>query len=821
MKGIGVAVLGALVAAGCGGTEPGQPLLTAEMPVHLEAHLDAAAIERSEPPADIPEPVEWRFDQPQPDWKAASPFPDGWDPVAPTRVDDGLRIHLTAAQRNPWGRLDGTVFVELPDWRLQDWGYVEIRARTSDPMQTVGLSFNYTEEDPYLPNTLPFYSPGDRAPLVTDGTVQTYRLSLDWPRMRRWDGSWTHLAVWFTSREGEEETTFDLLSVRVIPAEAEFASARVGHRMVGRSARDDVDRVEPQRRALYMHAPGSLSYRLAVPRDARLDVGLGVLRDGEPVTFVISATPAGGETRRLLEETYSDARYWDDRSVDLSELAGQTVTLTLETRAESPGSVAFWAAPTVGGPRSSDKPNVIFYVIDGAGADYMSVYGYNRRTTPNLERIAAEGAVFERAHSNSSWTRPSTPSFLTSLHHSVLGGQRNGRNPVPNEALTMAEHMHRAGYLTASFVSNANAGSMSDLERGLDLFRETGVKPNSISSVELHDNFWSWRRIYPLEPYWVHFQTTDVHNDHAPVAPFAGLFITPERRRLADEWLAKTEELPETSDFKVTDAVDAIGVSQVDYWSAQRDLHDETMAHQDYQLGQLVARLKATGEWNRTLLIVAGDHSVAAGSWDYFLLARDPQPPDVFHDDRRTPMLRSGVSRVPLIVVWPQRIAPGQRFTQPVSMIDVLPTILDLTGLPMPEVMQGQSLVPLMFGKPGWEARPVILDEFEVDPETGMLSGRIEVIDGRWGASLEINPGPDTPPERRRPAPLLLFDLWNDPHCLLSLHEERPDLAEKYTVFLEQQLEAHRNLAEHFTRSEDSPLTPEQLETLRSLGYIQ
>ena len=130
----------------------------------------------------------------------------------------------------------------------------------------------------------------------------------------------------------------------------------------------------------------------------------------------------------------------------------------------------------------------------------------------------------------------------------------------------------------------------------------------------------------------------------------------------------------------------------------------------------------------------------------------------------------------------------------------------------------------MLLGKQGWEPRPVIFDEFYEDANTGKLLGRIEVIDGRWGASLEINQDPenDERPQRfRRPVPLLVYDLWNDPYCLKSLHEERPDLVEKYTEFLEAQFEAHQSLAEHFTRSEDSPLTPEQLRTLRSLGYIQ
>ena len=187
-------------------------------------------------------------------------------------------------------------------------------------------------------------------------------------------------------------------------------------------------------------------------------------------------------------------------------------------------------------------------------------------------------------------------------------------------------------------------------------------------------------------------------------------------------------------------------------------------------------------------------------------------------------MFGPGVTRIPMIFVWPGRIPPGQRFRESVSMIDMLPTILDLVDLPMPEVMQGQSLAPLLLGRDGWEPRPIILDLFIEDANTGKPRGLIEVINGRWGASLEIGQDPEedeSPPEERRPVPLLIYDLWNDPYCLKSLHEERPDLVEKYTEFLEKQFEAHQALAQHFTRGADSPLNPEQLRTLRTLGYIQ
>lgn len=166
-------------------------------------------------------------------------------------------------------------------------------------------------------------------------------------------------------------------------------------------------------------------------------------------------------------------------------------------------------------------------------------------------------------------------------------------------------------------------------------------------------------------------------------------------------------------------------------------------------------------------------------------------------------------------------------------MIDLLPTVLDLAGLAAPAVMQGRSLAPLLTGdvpESEWEARPVILDEFYVDRDGG-LKGWIEVVDGRWGASLEIGAPIEPAWARRgeyddaiggRPTPLLVYDLWSDPRCLRPVNEERPELVNKYREMLEAQFEAHLALREHVGMSAGAvELTSEQLEMLRSLGYLQ
>lgn len=503
-----------------------------------------------------------------------------------------------------------------------------VRARTADSIRAICFGFNLSGEHPAR-----FLVRSEMVNVVTDGSVQSYLIPIDADRSDGdWAeaGPWEQLGIWVYAGE---PASLDILSVSVIPIEAQFADAPVGVRTVARG--------ESYRRAQYVHAPAKLKYRVRVPEAGRLDVGLGVLRDDAPVTFTITLTPQGGAGTPLLQEVYANDERWAQRSIDLSNFAGQTVTLAFEADAERPGTVALWAAPTLSGAQVTDKPNIIFYIIDGAGAESPSVYGYNRRTTPYLERLAAEGAIFEHAYSNSSWTRPSTPS-LTSLQHSVLGGLENSTNAPPPEVLTMAEHFHRAGYETAVFTSNTNAGRMSKLERGVDVFREAGVEPNAASSRELHEDFWRWREAYPAKPYWVRFQTTDVHYPHRPVAPFAGLFVSPDQRATYEEWARQLR---------------AVGG---DYPASRSTMASPYSASfQKAGISRLVERLKATGEWDQTLLIVASDHSIAAAAKNFHVGLMDPLPP------RWDPMFRPSVTRIPLIVVWPERIAAGQHLSQP------------------------------------------------------------------------------------------------------------------------------------------------------------
>jgi arylsulfatase A-like enzyme len=251
------------------------------------------------------------------------------------------------------------------------------------------------------------------------------------------------------------------------------------------------------------------------------------------------------------------------------------------------------------------------------------------------------------------------------------------------------------------------------------------------------------------------------------------------------------------------------GIDRKAYFQGVRGSFDEAIAYADLQLGALVDRLKATGEWENTLLIVYADH----GDWPglgYF---------DTWDPFQRVPHLNPYLTRVPLVVTWPRKIKPGQRFRDPVSLIDLMPTVLDLTGRTKPDYLQGQSLAPLLLGRPGWKPRPVVIDELTLNVKTGEPHAVMEIVDGRWGASLEI--WKKSPGEEAGVPPFLVYDLWNDPWCLKSLHKERPDLVKKYTAILERTFREHQALAKKFPREQErGAMGSEQLQTLRSLGYI-
>ncbi|MGQ0552440.1 MAG: sulfatase family protein [Planctomycetota bacterium] len=787
----------------------------------------------------------WRFDEARPEWlvQGAVQSPR-LAAVTLQLVDDATRLSLRAPDGSGGGMLMGGLVTALEPTPLSSWAALRVRARTHERLSGMLVAPNAGESG-NLPRGWSFMMGGEgTAPVFGDGSVQDYLLPLRAPEASTDPAAAPPLLSslgLFVGAPGEG--SLDILEVTLVPRGAEFTEA-VGVLAVARAGES--------RHSIYAHAPAELAFALRVPAQGRLDLGLAGL-SGETVTHRVAVRTQATDTV-LLEERLAGGGAWAQRSVDLSRWAGQEVELLLEARAESElGAVALWGAPLVSGapaassgagasaPSPSARPNVLFYVIDGGGADQMSVYGYERETTPFLSELAQQGVVFEAAFATATWTQPSTASFMTGLHHSVLGGLRRGLHstPVPSNAVTMAEHFRLGGWFTTSLTTNPNCARVIGLQRGVDVLDDTVDSGHggghATSSTALHDRFFALRAQYPAQPWWAHIQTTDVHEPNEPVAPFAGRFLPEAEREQLDAW---EEQLDEAGDglFGRTsiahfydEALRRAGLDRHAYYDGRRSLYDETMLHQDASLRDFVERLQAAGEWSNTLLVIASDHGHPAGTfarWGRGLF--EPSPPEW-----EGALFDSYSTRVPLLVIWPGHLPGGRRIAEPVSMIDVLPTLLDLAGLPPAEFSQGRSLAAALRGAPLAPA-PVLFDEVRVDEASGVFVGNLEAIDGRWGASLEIGPasrGRHAVPAGGRwgavhpffpEAPrLLLYDLHADRFARRAVNDEHPELVVKYEQLLRERWAAHLLLAQRFTASEAAPLSPEELEQLKALGYTR
>lgn len=800
--------------------------------VHLVDTLDDTRLVTGSAPMAARQQRRWLFNQPQPEWRPFSGDRLEWlAQMTIEQRDDALRASFEPPTAQRTMLLIGGLEMALDEGlNLRDVEAVYVRARTSDRFAGITVAHNLQEEGA-VPRDFAFFLSTDEVPPVfSDGSEQTYAIPLRPREGEAPDAALTSLAVVAAT---VSPATLDILSIELVPRGAAYIDdSGVRHVVRGGETRN----------TLFAHTPAGLAYEIEVPEGARLDLGL-TIDGGRPVTYRVVARKGDAEPAVLFDDTIRRDDAWEQQSIDLAEFAGRSIELTLEAESAEPGAVALWGAPVLSGTAVAERPNVIFYVIDGGGADFMSVYGFERPTTPFLEELAAEGAIFERAFSNSTWTQPSTASFMTSLQHSVLGGLRRGvhSTPIPTAATPMAVHMRRGGYQTASLSANPNSGRIIGVERGVDILRDGSPQDHSTSSVELHEHFWNWRRDYPGQPYWAHFQTTDVHEPNHPKKPFAGTFVSAEEREELEQWdqqifRAAGELFGRSSIMNFYDtALERTGIPRQQFFGRRGGLYQETMQHQDHQLRRFVQRLKDAGEWENTLFIIGADHGHPAGSysrWGRGLF--DPQP-----EPWQGALFDAHSSRVPLIMIWPGTILAGQRHDAAVSMIDILPTVLDLVGLPQPEVLQGQSLAPLLTGDEQ-ELRPVILDEFRIDEASGELIGNLEIVDGRWGASLEIGPPAESgDPERGRfavPAggrwgavhpyypdvpKLLLYDLEADPFARRAVNDEHPELVAKYEALLLEQWQAHKALAGQFSQAEEVALSPEQLRQLRALGYIQ
>jgi arylsulfatase A-like enzyme len=308
-----------------------------------------------------------------------------------------------------------------------------------------------------------------------------------------------------------------------------------------------------------------------------------------------------------------------------------------------------------------ERPNVLLITLDTIRAHHFSSYGYHLRTTPNLDQLASEGARFERAYTAIPMTGPAHVSLFTSRYPQEHGSKVNGQRMADDPRLvTITEILHKQGYRTAAYVSAWPLKErLTGLNKGFEVYdQEFNTQYQMFNSFrsanEVTPKAVEWLQTSGAEPFflWVHY--FDPHKPYRLHSPF--------------------DDLPENEEG---------GVRSVPLDKGMADRirrYDSEVAFMDYHIGKLIRELSRLGIDNSTLVIVVGDHGESLGEGGYIGHGR---------------YLFESIVRVPLIIRYPQLVPAGRVVREHVSILDVMPTLIDVLEIEYPLPLQGESLRPL------------------------------------------------------------------------------------------------------------------------------
>jgi len=305
-------------------------------------------------------------------------------------------------------------------------------------------------------------------------------------------------------------------------------------------------------------------------------------------------------------------------------------------------------------------PNIILISIDSLRADHLHSYGYARNTSPNLDAVAAQGAVFETVISPTSWTLPAHMTLMTSLDPEAHGVITN-RLRLGRGIDTLPQRLQRSGYATAGFVSATYLDGLYGFSRGFDeyddytLLRVAGEKSRSaVTSQQVAqravDYLQKRSSAKDQRPFFLFLHFFDVHYDYNPPAPYARMFDAAYAGRVTGNVDSVRQGMP-SQDLNHVVA-----------------LYDGEIAWVDANIGKILSSLHALGIDDNTIVAVTADHG------EEFLEHGQAAHYKTLYDE---------VLRVPLVIRYPGHVAPGRRVQGQVRLMDVAPTLLSLAGFPV------------------------------------------------------------------------------------------------------------------------------------------
>jgi arylsulfatase A-like enzyme len=407
--------------------------------------------------------------------------------------------------------------------------------------------------------------------------------------------------------------------------------------------------------------------------------------------------------------------------------------------------------------------NFILVSIDTLRADHLGCYGYQRPTSPTLDDLARRGTLCENFVSPTGWTLPGHASMLTGVSPALHGAIGN-KTSISSEITLLAEFFKDAGYTSAGIVNGPYVSAKFGFSRGFDSF--TYIK-KPLWREHQDAVLKSIKSGSENQPFFGFFHYMSVHLPYNPPAEFEKFTRPYEGSIPTDGALRKVKE-------QVIAGTAAITEEDRNFLI---DRYDGGILHVDSLIKELLESLE-NSELGPTVLIVTSDHG------EHFL-----EHGKLLHNDS----LYEELLRVPFIMAGPD-VPVGNRVSEMAGLIDVVPTVLELAGIDIPDYIEGQSLIDRSRQR---SRKKRALELLTSMPDgTRMLRG-FRSSDTKFIVNLE--------PEVRE-----FYDLRADP-------------AEKRNLAIEQDTrELEKRLQTLFKTAEpDTPLTEEEIEELKALGYIR
>lgn len=421
--------------------------------------------------------------------------------------------------------------------------------------------------------------------------------------------------------------------------------------------------------ALTLTAGSSLVYYLAPPRRSRLllDVrGHGALRIGvstdadhregrTPTVLYDEALRPGGHRSEL------DLSAWADESIRL-EVGLRSSDSAVAARLDSLTVVAHREVPV---DRRARKPrDIVIFAVEGARADALTLE--HGSSLPNLESVAADGVTFARAYALSPAALPSHAAWWTSVapsaHLTVRGTY------VADAQTGLSEAAARAGYFRAWVTANEDVSAERGLFQGFDVHRALGEGAEDDSAIAVVRTLVEEARGH--QDRWLLYA-----NVNDPQAPYE-----PPRDVLRELVLPEGAPLPHLTHLWVGRVRIGKTIPTDRDLAYVRKLYQGELRTVDRALGDLLDALRTAGRLDDAIVVVVGIHGE-----EFFEHGGAGHGITLYEESLR----------VPLILRAPELLAPG-RVETPVDLLDLAPTLADLTGIRVPSQWQGESLVPLI-----------------------------------------------------------------------------------------------------------------------------